>query len=165
MPSVPAARSLARIVRVTIVRTRTRSGEAIVILPEIAFERLCEFAEDTLDARTIDESQGRLNAGDEGRLDEADLDAVRAAPSPLAFWRARRGMTVAALARDSGVPEVQLTDLETGAGTADPAVYERLARALDIAVEDLVPERVRSTPIPLTSPARRVRPAARRPIE
>ncbi|WP_244498841.1 hypothetical protein [Methylobacterium sp. GXS13] len=51
-------------------------------------------------------------------------------------------MTVAAPARDSAVPEGQLTTLETGAGTADPAVYERLARALDIAVEDLVPDSV-----------------------
>jgi hypothetical protein len=127
---------------VTIVRTRTPSGEAIVILPEVEFERLRALAEDTLDARAIEESQTHLSAGDEELLDEADLDALRAAPSPLAFWRAKRGMTVAALARDSAVPEGQLTTLETGAGTADPAVYERLARALDIAVEDLVPDSV-----------------------
>ncbi|AYO81342.1 helix-turn-helix domain-containing protein [Methylobacterium brachiatum] len=126
----------------TIVRTRTPSGEAIVILPEVEFERLRELAEDTLDARAIEESQRHLSAGDEELLDEADLDALRAAPSPLAFWRAKRGMTVAALARDSAVPEGQLTTLETGAGTADPAVYERLAQALDIAVEDLVPDSV-----------------------
>lgn len=126
----------------TIVRTRTPSGEAIVILPEVEFERLRELAEDTLDARAIEESQRHLSAGDEELLDEADLDALRAAPSPLAFWRAKRGMTVAALARDSAVPEGQLTTLETGAGTADPAVYERLARALDITVEDLVPDSV-----------------------
>ena len=123
---------------VTIVRTRTPSGEAIVILPEAEFERLRELADDTLDTRVIDESQSRLNAGDEDLLDESDLDALRAAPSPLAFWRARRGMTVTARARDGAVPEVQLTDLETG--TADPAVYERLARALDIDVEDLMPD-------------------------
>ena len=126
----------------TIVRTRTPSGEAIVILPEVEFERLRALAEDTLDARAIEESQTHLSAGDEELLDEADLDALRVAPSPLAFWRAKRGMTVAALARDSAVPEGQLTTLETGAGTADPAVYERLAQALDIAVEDLVPDSV-----------------------
>ncbi|MGU3405583.1 helix-turn-helix domain-containing protein [Methylobacterium brachiatum] len=126
----------------TIVRTRTPSGEAIVILPEVEFERLRALAEDTLDARAIEESQRHLSAGDEELLDEADLDALRVAPSPLAFWRAKRGMTVAALARDSAVPEGQLTTLETGAGTADPAVYERLAQALDIAVEDLVPDSV-----------------------
>ena len=113
-----------------------------MILPEVEFERLRELAEDTLDARAIEESQRHLSAGDEELLDEADLDALRATPSPLAFWRAKRGMTVAALARDSAVPEGQLTTLETGAGTADPAVYERLARALDIAVEDLVPDSV-----------------------
>ena len=113
-----------------------------MILPEVECERLREVAEDTLDTRVIEGSQRHLNAGDEELLDEADLDALRAAPSPLAFWRARRGMTVAAPARDSAVPEGQLTTLETGAGTADPAVYERLVRALDIAVEDLVPDSV-----------------------
>ena len=113
-----------------------------MILPEVECERLRELAEDTLDTRVIEGSQRHLNAGVEELLDEADLDALRAAPSPLAFWRGRRGMTVAALARDSAVPEGQLTTLETGAGTADPAVYERLARALDIAVEDLVPDSV-----------------------
>ncbi|MFC6050789.1 transcriptional regulator, partial [Methylobacterium hispanicum] len=75
----------------TIVRTRTPSGEAIVILPEAEFERLRELAEDTLDARLVDASQERLRAGTEELLSEADLDALRAAPSPLAFWRARRG--------------------------------------------------------------------------
>ncbi len=55
------------------------------------FERLRELAEDTLDARAIEESQRHLSAGDEELLDEADLDALRAAPSPLAFWRAKRG--------------------------------------------------------------------------
>lgn len=125
---------------VTIVRTRTPSGEAIVILPEVELERLRELAEDTLDARVIDESQRRLDGGKNELLDEADLEALRAPPSPLAFWRARRGMTIAVLSRNGSVPEVKLIDLETGAGTADPAVYERLARALDIDVEDLMPD-------------------------
>ena len=111
-----------------------------MILPEAEFERLRELAEDTLDARVLDESQRRLRSGDEELLDEADLDALRTSPTPLAFWRARRGMTVAALARDGGLSEVELTGLETGSCTVDPAAYERLAQALDVAVEDLVPE-------------------------
>ena len=56
-----------------------------MILPEVEFERLRELAEDTLDTRVIEGSQRHLNAGDEELLDEADLDALRAAPSLLAF--------------------------------------------------------------------------------
>ena len=99
---------------VTIVRTKTPSGEAIVILPEAEFERLRELAEDSLDARAIDLSQDRLDAGEEELLSEADLDALRAAASPLAFWRARRGTSIDSLARDCGVPSTMITALEDG---------------------------------------------------
>lgn len=124
----------------TIVRTWTPSGEAIVILPEAEFERLRDLAEDTLDARLVDGSQERLRAGTEDLLSEADLDALRAALSPLAFWRARRGASVARLAQASALSEDEIAALERGARTAETAVYERLARILDVDVEDLVPE-------------------------
>jgi DNA-binding XRE family transcriptional regulator len=125
---------------VTIVRTKTPAGEAIVILPEAEFERLRELAEDAIDARLIDDSAARLAAGKEEFLSEADLDALRVAPSPLAFWRARRGETAAALARACGLAEEELSALEAGTRTADMTVYGRLARALGIDAEDLVPD-------------------------
>jgi hypothetical protein len=124
---------------VTIVRTKTPAGEAIVILPEAEFERLRELAEDTLDARAVDASLDRLRAGEEELLSEADLDALHTAPSPLAFWRARRGTSIDALAGAGGVPTETLAAMEAGARTAEPAVYERIARALGVAVEDIEP--------------------------
>ena len=123
----------------TIVRTKTHSGEVIVILPEVEFERLRDLAEDSLDARLIDDSVARLASDEEVLLSEADLDALRAAPSPLAFWRRRRGET-AALGKACGLAEEDITALETGARTDDMAVYRRLARALGIDAEDLVPD-------------------------
>ncbi len=66
----------------TIVRTRTPSGEAIVILPEAEFERLSDLAEEAADARTLAASLARLQAGEEEVLSGADLDALRAAPTP-----------------------------------------------------------------------------------
>ena len=125
---------------VTIVRTKTPSGEAIVILPEAEFERLRELAEDSLDARAIDLSQDRLDAGEEELLSEADLDALRAAASPLAFWRARRGASIDSLARDCGVPSTMISALEVGKGTAEATIYVRLAQALGVAVEDIEPD-------------------------
>ncbi len=122
----------------TIVRTRTPSGEAIVILPEAEFERLRDLADDNLDARLISDSAARLASGQEELLSEADLDALRAAPSPLAFWRRRRGETAAALGKACGLAEEDITALETGARTVDMSVYRRLARALGIDAEDLV---------------------------
>ena len=124
----------------TIVRTKTPSGEAIVILPEAEFERLRALAEDALDARAIDASQDRLEAGEEELLSEADLDALRAASSPLAFWRVRRGTSLDALARACGVPSAVIADLEAGSSTAQRSLYPRLARALGVSVEDIEPE-------------------------
>lgn len=124
----------------TIVRTRTPSGEAIVILPEAESERLRDLAEDTLDARLIADSAARLASGADELLSEADLDALRAAPTPLAFWRMRRGESTAALGDACGLAEEEVAALETGARTVDTAVYRRLARALGIDAEDLMPD-------------------------
>lgn len=124
----------------TVVRTRTPSGEAIVILPEAEFERLRELAEDTLDARAIDSSEARLQAGTEELLDEAALDALRAAPSPLAFWRERRGMAASALAQDAAVEPDLLAAIERGERVPDPSLNGRLAKILGVDAEDLMPE-------------------------
>lgn len=123
----------------TVVRTKTPSGEAIVILPESEFERLRSLAEDALDARAIGASQDSLRAGAEELLTEADLDALRAAPSPLAFWRARRGAAIEDVARECGVPAATIAGLERGEITAATDLYAQLARVLDVEVEDLAP--------------------------
>ncbi|HEY6235373.1 MAG TPA: helix-turn-helix transcriptional regulator [Candidatus Elarobacter sp.] len=52
--------------------------------------------------------------------------------------RARRGMTRKILARDSGVSERYLAQLETGQGNASLAILRRVARALDVPLESLV---------------------------
>ncbi|KMO13924.1 helix-turn-helix transcriptional regulator [Methylobacterium platani] len=124
----------------TIVRTRTPSGEAIVILPEAEFERLHDLAEEAADARVLAASLTRLQAGDEELLNGDDLDALRAAPTPLAFWRGRRGLSAAALARQADLPEEHVSAVERGESIGDVQLYRRLARALGVEIEDLVPD-------------------------
>lgn len=122
----------------TIVRTQTPSGEAIVILPEAEFERLVELAQDGDDARTIAASRGRLDRGEDELLTLDDLDRLRAAATPLAFWREKRGVTVPALSGLTGIDEGFLTALERDGHMGDPATYRKLAMALAIDVEDLL---------------------------
>ena len=122
---------------VTIVRTGTPSGEAIATLPEAEFERLRDLAEDALDAKLIDESRAPLAAGNDERLSEADLNALRTAPTPLAFWRERRGFTRPARAQRCAVSEATIDGLGMNVSTAEPALYERLADALGVDVEDI----------------------------
>lgn len=126
----------------TIVRTRTPSGEAIVILPEAEFEHLVALAETVSDARTLAASQARLAAGVDEILSEADLDDLRRAPSPLAFWRERRGLTAADLAGLGGVSDTVLTAMERGERGGDIIVYRSLAEALGVGIDDLIPHDV-----------------------
>jgi XRE family aerobic/anaerobic benzoate catabolism transcriptional regulator len=52
--------------------------------------------------------------------------------------RARRGMTRKILAKDSGVSERYLAQLETGQGNASLGILRRVARALDVPLESLI---------------------------
>lgn len=124
----------------TIVRTRTPAGEAIVILPEAEFERLVALAEDASDARDLAASRTRLDTGADELLSEADLEALRAAPTPLAFWRERRGMAAAALAERAGLTEPDLAAMERGAFAGDTTDYRSLAAVLGVDPDDLLPD-------------------------
>jgi XRE family aerobic/anaerobic benzoate catabolism transcriptional regulator len=59
--------------------------------------------------------------------------------------RARRGMTRKLLARDSGVSERYLAQLESGQGNASLLTVRQVARALDVPVETLLGETAEST--------------------
>jgi XRE family transcriptional regulator, aerobic/anaerobic benzoate catabolism transcriptional regulator len=54
--------------------------------------------------------------------------------------RARRGMTRKILAKDSGVSERYLAQLESGQGNVSALLLRDIARALDVRIESLVPE-------------------------
>ncbi|MGY2048286.1 helix-turn-helix transcriptional regulator [Methylobacterium sp. JK268] len=125
----------------TIVRTKTPAGEPIVILPEAEFERLRVLAEEAEDGRIVAASQARLDSGEDELLTGADLDALRTAPSALAFWRARRGIALAALSEAVGVSAERLQTIERGEDTADIHLSAKLARELGIDIEDLAPPR------------------------
>ena len=77
--------------------------------------------------------------GDDPGLTEAEMDEYLAAPTPLAFWRKRRGLTQASLAAAARISQPYLAQLETGRRkSADIAVYTRLSKRLAVRVEDLV---------------------------
>jgi XRE family aerobic/anaerobic benzoate catabolism transcriptional regulator len=83
----------------------------------------------------VDASSSRVNAGHNAAADAGFLkllgDRVREA-------RASRGMTRKILARDSGVSERYLAQLEGGQGNISILLLRDIARALDIRLEALV---------------------------
>jgi transcriptional regulator with XRE-family HTH domain len=81
-----------------------------------------------------------LAAGRDELLSAEEAAALIAAPIPLAFWRKKRGKTQSQLAADIGVSQNFLSDLERGKAKGDVTLYAKLARGLDVQIEDLVPE-------------------------
>ena len=71
----------------------------------------------------------------------ADSDFLKLLGERVRETRARRGMTRKILARDSGVSERYLAQLETGQGNISILLLRNIADALDIPLEALVLDR------------------------
>jgi DNA-binding XRE family transcriptional regulator len=112
---------------------RTPGGEELVVMSRGEYEEL----QDVAVAATRDRD---LAEGREELLESADVDALLNAPTPLVFWRKKRGLTQTALAADVGVSQNFLSDMERGKAIGDVVLYAKLARRLGVAIEDLVPE-------------------------
>jgi DNA-binding XRE family transcriptional regulator len=108
------------------------SGEELVVLPRGDYEDLI----DTLAARKV---EAALAAGREELLSSEEAAALLGAPTPLAFWRKKRGKTQSQLAADIGVSEQFLSDFEAGKAEADVTLYGKLARSLGLSIDDLAP--------------------------
>jgi DNA-binding XRE family transcriptional regulator len=112
---------------------RTPRGEELVVMPREEYESLKDSA--VASARVRDLAQRR-----EEFLSAEAVGALLKSPTPLGFWRKKHRMTQTALANDVGVSQNFLSDLERGKATGDVVLYARLARRLNIAIEDLVPD-------------------------
>ena len=58
---------------------------------------------------------------------------------PLKVWREQRGLTRAQLAAKTGLTPGHIAHIETGRRQGTAATLRRLATALDVTVDDLVP--------------------------
>src|SRR5437868_14945129 len=79
------------------------------------------------------------NARD-GKAPPSEADYLKRLGDRVREARARRGMTRKILARDSGVSERYLAQLETGQGNISILLLRDIARALDLPLEVLVLE-------------------------
>lgn len=122
------------------VMTKTPAGDDIVILARAEYEAMLERIEDASDVAAAGAALGRIARGEEEVLTSDEVDALLAAPAPLAFWRKKRGLTQTDLAAQTGISQGYLSDLESGRRTGDVATLRRVARALRVTLDDLAPE-------------------------
>jgi DNA-binding XRE family transcriptional regulator len=117
--------------------TKTPSGEDIVILSRSEYDALVAQREDLDDAAAAREVLSRVGRGTETVLSDEEVDALLAAPTPLAFWRRRRGLTQTKLAGAVGIAQGFLSEMETGKKTGDVATLRNIARVLGVTIDDL----------------------------
>jgi DNA-binding XRE family transcriptional regulator len=113
---------------------KASSGETLVVLSEADYEALLDAA----DAAHAQKSMDSVRRGDMPVLSAEELDTFLAAPTPLAFWRNKRELTQTNLAKRVGISQSYLAGLEKGSRKGDPALFMKLARALNVPMEALV---------------------------
>jgi DNA-binding XRE family transcriptional regulator len=117
---------------------QTPSGEEMVVIPRAEYDALLGAAEDFEDALAAERSLARIAAGEVELIPASEVDAYLDASSPLAFWRKKRGLTQAALAKEVGVTQAYLSEIESGKKEARVGVLKELARVLNVTVDELV---------------------------
>ncbi len=118
----------------------TPSGEEMVILPRAEYERMVEELEDIHDAALAEEILARIRSGEE-EVFPAELvyRLLDGDENPVRVMRTYRGLTTAALAKKAGISRPYLTMIESGRRTGTADVMKRLAKALAIDMELLIP--------------------------
>ena len=117
----------------TIQTTISPDGQRLVTMS-------AEDYQDLIDARDAEAAMRAVAAGALHTLSGADVDAYLAAATPLAFWRKQRALTQADMAREIGVSQPYLAQLENGQREGSVWVYQRLARRLGVSVDELLPD-------------------------
>ncbi|MGY4310038.1 DNA-binding XRE family transcriptional regulator [Bradyrhizobium sp. USDA 4369] len=119
-------------------KIKSPNGEDMILMSVTEYERLVEAAEDLRDSAIAERSRLEIEAGKEELLSHAEIKELLRAKTPLAFWRKKRGMTQAALAKAAGVAQGFLSEIEAGQKPGTASTLKKIAEALRIKVDDLI---------------------------
>jgi DNA-binding XRE family transcriptional regulator len=137
------------------VMTKGPQGDDIVILSRKEYDQLIAAAnEDATDVETLRRSIARVESGEEETFSSAEVDAFLAAKTPLAFFRKKRGVSQDELAKRAGITQGYLSEIKVGRKSGDVRTLRKLADALKVTLDSLVPEEL-SQEEDAQSPARR----------
>jgi DNA-binding XRE family transcriptional regulator len=123
------------------VMTKGPQGDDIVILSRKEYDRLVAVSEDAADAEILRRSIARVESGEEETFTSAEVDAFLVSKTPLAFYRKKRGMSQDTLAKRAGVTQSYLSEIEIGRKSGDVRTLRKLADALKVSLDHLVPEK------------------------
>jgi DNA-binding XRE family transcriptional regulator len=115
------------------------AGQKMAMLPVADYERLLDLAEDRSDALAAAAAEERRLGGEDYLPAEA-VDRMLGGESPLRVWRKHRGMTLAELSGEAGITTGFLSDIERGRRRGSPILFRKLANALRVSADDILPQ-------------------------
>ena len=80
-----------------------------------------------------------LRTRDHSAVPDAVLGRLLAGERPMRAWREFRGLTLRALGAQTGIAASTLSEIETGVADGSLRTLRRIAVALDVAIDDLLP--------------------------
>lgn len=116
----------------------TPSGERMVVLDEIEYERLVNALEDAEDAGAVQGFEEKLASGEEELIPAEYVYRMLDGENRVAVWREFRGMTSKRLADAAGITQSYLSQIETGKRDGTIGTMKKIAEALAVSIDDLV---------------------------
>ena len=114
-------------------------GQTMAVLPVGDYEQLLNIAEDKSDISAALDSEKRRANGEEYFPAEM-VDRLLAGENALKVWRQYRMLTLRQLGLIVGAASSYLSEIENGKRQGRPALWRKLAEALGVDMEDIVPE-------------------------
>ncbi len=109
------------------------------VLPFEEYRQLLELAEEAEEIRAGKRASAELAAGKDELIPAEVVERLfEKGESPLSVWREYRGLTQEQLAQAAGVGKSYISQIESGRKTGSVTVLKRIARVLDIDLDDLV---------------------------
>jgi len=111
----------------------------MITIPLAEYQSLVEAREDLEDIAASNAVLASLAAGTEELIPAEYAHRIIDGESPLRVYREYRGLTQVALAAASGVNRVQIAEIEAKRKSGSVATLKKLAVALKLDLDDLVP--------------------------
>ena len=110
-----------------------------VVLSRATWEALLDALDDMADRSAIRESEARRKAGIDDGLPIDLYWRLRKGEHPIRVWRAQRSLSLNALAKLADVSPAYLSEVETRKKPGSAAALQRIAHALKVDMDELMP--------------------------
>ena len=114
--------------------------EDTAVLRRRDYDALIQAYEDAADALALAEVRAREAAGDAEYVPVDLAERIFAAGEhPVRVWREHRGLSLGALAKEAGIAQSYVSEIEHGRKRGSVRALAAIAKALRVDIEDLLP--------------------------